>query len=117
MKHIIIPALFLSGLLLSTACSDQKTASDVPAAGAMKCGAGKCGANMAGGNAALAKKQQIILSQLREKDPRKPCVLNAKTVKALYDCVRDPETGRLSAKCGETKAPAMKCGAGKCGGN
>jgi len=89
--------------------------------GGMKCGAGKCGANMFDGNAALAKKQRNILSQMRENDPRKTCVLSAKSAKELYDCVRNKDSGKMSLKCGDGKCgtaqntAAMKCGAGKCG--
>ncbi len=110
-------------LTLSTGCSDQteqKKASLTE--GGMKCGAGKCGANMVDGNTLLAKKQRNILAQMRDDDPRKDCVMKAQSTKALYDCVRDPKTGKLTTKCGTGKCgdgmaskPAMKCGAGKCG--
>jgi len=87
----------------------------------MKCGAGKCGASMIDGNSALDKKKTNVLAQMREKDSRKDCVMNAKTTKAVYNCVRDPN-GRMltikcgTGKCGEAKAEStMKCGAGKCG--
>jgi len=117
MKKIPVWLLAAALLLLLTACNDRKK-SDAPTAGGMKCtGGGKCTGSLAGRNTSLAKKQQIILSQMRDDDPRRTCVMTAKSVQALYDCVRDPATGRLSAKCGEAKAPApMKCGAGKCGG-
>ena len=61
---------------------------------------------------------------MREDDPRKDCVINAKTTKAVYDCVRSPETKKMTLKCGagkcgnakkQKKMPVMKCGAGKCG--
>jgi len=108
--------LFLSG------CSNEKDAKKSTAPG-MKCGAGKCGANMFDGNAALAKKKKNILSQMRENDSRKDCVLQARTTKKLYNCVRDPKTKKMTLKCGEGKCgtamqapkPAMKCGVGKCG--
>jgi uncharacterized low-complexity protein len=104
-------------VLLLSACSEDKntTKSSAPA---MKCGAGKCGANMFDGNAALAKKKQNILAQMREDDPRKACVIKAKTTKETYNCVRNPNTGKMSLKCGEAaqaEKPVMKCGAGKCG--
>lgn len=75
----------------------------------MKCGAGKCGTNMSDGNSALLKKKKNILTQMSESDSRKDCVLKAKTTKAVYDCVRNAETGMMSLKCG-SKADAMKCG-------
>lgn len=90
----------------------------------MKCGAGKCGANMFDGNAALAKKKRNILSQMRDDDSRKTCVLEAKTTKVLYACIRDPKSNKLTTKCGSNKCgesmdqtvqESMKCGAGKCG--
>ncbi len=113
--------LFLAALLFS-ACSDEKKASRSSVPG-MKCGAGKCGANMFDGNAALAKKKRNILRQMRENDPRKECVHQAKSTKKLYDCVRDPKTKKMTLKCGEGKCGTsmkaekslMKCGAGKCG--
>lgn len=122
---LMVTAIFMA--LLATACSDSKTQTESKST--MKCGAGKCGANMIDGSSALAKKQRNILVQMRDDDPRKSCVLNAETTKALYDCVRDPETGRLSKKCGnDTKCGGgmkcggsmkcgadMKCGSGKCG--
>lgn len=90
----------------------------------MKCGAGKCGANMFDGKGALAKKKKNILSQMREDDPRKECVIKAKTTKETYNCVRSPKTKKLSLQCGadkcgsskeQKKMPSMKCGTGKCG--
>ncbi len=105
-------------LLLLGGCSSEKEKKKSDVAG-MKCGAGKCGANMFDSNKALGKKRKNILSQLRADDPRKDCVLKAKTTKSLYDCVRNPMTGRLSLKCGssasDTNGGSMKCGAGKCG--
>jgi len=115
------------GLLLVafSGCSDTKDAKGSKAPG-MKCGAGKCGANMFDGKGALAKKKRNILHQMREDDPRKDCVITAKTTKEAYDCVRSPETKKMTLKCGagkcgtakdQKKMPAMKCGAGKCGDN
>ena len=105
-------------LLLLGGCSSEKEKKKSDVTG-MKCGAGKCGANMFDSNKALGKKRQNILSQLREGDPRKDCVYNAKTTKSLYDCVRNPMTGRLLLKCGSSASKisgdTMKCGAGKCG--
>ena len=113
---VLLFALFISG------CSDEKKVTKTTAPG-MKCGAGKCGANMFDGNAALVKKKKNILRQMRENDPRKGCVKAAKSTKALYDCVRDPKTKKMTLKCGlgkcgtamKTPKPVMKCGAGKCG--
>ncbi|MCF6330618.1 MAG: hypothetical protein L3I99_03615 [Sulfurimonas sp.] len=92
--------------------------------GGMKCGAGKCGANMFDGNSALEKKKKNMLEQMRDNDSRKSCVINAKTTKEAYDCVRDKDSGILSVKCGTgkcgtsmTKESAMKCAPGKCGGS
>ncbi len=70
------------------------------------------------GNSALDKKKKNILSQMREDDSRKDCVIGAKSTKEAYDCVRDKETKKMTLKCGtgiSKKEPAMKCGAGKCG--
>jgi len=97
-------------------CSSQEPKEDKKTVTDMKCGAGKCGANMFDGSAALAKKKSNILKQMSVDDKRKDCVLKANTTKALYDCIRDPKTGKLSLKCGSNKKePAMKCGTGKCG--
>jgi hypothetical protein len=53
---------------------------------------------------------------MREDDSRRDCVTKAQNTKALYECVRDPEEGRLTTKCGVMKEGKMKCGAGKCSG-
>jgi len=112
-------------LLALSACSDTDKDANAKKAPGMKCGAGKCGANMFDGKGALAKKKKNILSQMRENDPRKECVINAKTTKEAYNCVRSPQSGKMSLKCGagkcgtdkeQKKMPAMKCGTGKCGG-
>jgi len=105
----------LAILVLGTAitgCSEKKEESSVTQ---MKCGAGKCGANMFNGSSALEKKKRNILKQMREDDSRKDCVINAKTSKATYDCVREPKGKKLTLKCGSTKKVQMKCGANKCG--
>jgi ascorbate-specific PTS system EIIC-type component UlaA len=96
MKQILFTTALLAALVALAGCSDQKKASDTPTAGAMKCGAGKCGANMVSGSSELAKKQRSILTQMSADDPRMGCVMNAQTVEAVYDCVRDPETGKLT---------------------
>lgn len=121
MKKIALVLLGAS-LLFLAGCSDNKGAKKSSAPG-MKCGAGKCGANMFDGNTALVKKKKNILKQMRKSDPREGCVKSAKSTKALYDCVRDPKTKKMTLKCGEGKCgtsmkapkPAMKCGVGKCG--
>jgi uncharacterized low-complexity protein len=111
MKVLLLTSILL---LILSGCGEKKE--EKSSAPEMKCGAGKCGANMFDGNSALAKKKKNILSQMREDDPRKECVLKAKTTKAAYNCVRDPQTQKLSLKCGMQKEePAMKCGTGKCG--
>ena len=114
-------------LVLSTGCDsrDDSAKESSPAAGGMKCGAGKCGANMFDGNAALVKKKANISKQMREDDPRRSCVAQAASTKEVYDCVRDPETGKMSKRCGVGKcgqamkasssSVSMKCGVGKCG--
>ena len=132
--------LLLGVTLTFSACSDNKEEAKGSASSGMKCGAGKCGANMFDGKGALAKKKKNILSQMRENDPRKECVIKAKTTKEAYECVKHKETNRMSTKCGTQKcgvgkcgdalkhdemmkeksdkeAPTMKCGAGKCGGD
>ena len=111
--------LLLSTTLLLAACSKTEKEPQGSVSGGMKCGAGKCGANMFDGRGALAKKRKNILSQMREDDPRKACVIAAKTTKEAYNCVRSPQTNRLTLKCGTkqkpTKQAVMRCGAGKCG--
>jgi len=103
-------------MLVLGGCSAQESKEGQKKVTDMKCGAGKCGANMFDGSAALGKKKANILKQMDEKDTRKDCVLNAKTTKELYDCVRDENTGKLSLKYeGSKKKAAMKCGTGKCG--
>jgi len=104
-------------LLVLGGCTSQDPKEGEKKVTDMKCGAGKCGANMFDGNAALTKKKKNILSQMREDDGRKECVLTAQTTKILYDCVRDEKTGKLSLKYGSAKKDvSMKCGSGKCGG-
>jgi len=117
----VLSSMLLLLLLLGTGqgCSsdrDERAKSSDSAGSTMKCGAGRCGAGMAGGNIVLAKKRMSILSQMREDDTRRDCVAKAQNTKALYDCVRDPEEGRLSIKCGVMKEGEMRCGAGKCSG-
>jgi len=63
--------------------------------GGMKCGAGKCGASMIKDSTSLGKKQMSILKQLKKDDKRIDCVKSAKSIKKVYDCVRDRESGRL----------------------
>ncbi|MDQ7043126.1 MAG: hypothetical protein Q9M34_06290 [Sulfurimonas sp.] len=141
MKNEKLLQLILATLLLGAlvGCSDSKDTKKSKTPG-MKCGAGKCGANMFDGKGALAKKKKNMLSQMRENDPRKECVIEAKTAKEAYACVKHKETNKMSTKCGTQKcgvgkcgdalkhdkmmkekpakdAPAMKCGAGKCGGD
>ena len=116
MQNIIISLILV---FFISACSNEKEAKK-SVGSSMKCGAGKCGANMFDGNIALAKKKKNILHQMREEDTRKDCVLKAKTTKAVYDCVRDVKTKKMTLKCGAPEITsksksAMKCGAGKCG--
>ena len=115
----MIKSLLLSTLILVafSGCGEKKEPPKTVGSG-MKCGAGKCGANMFDGNSALDKKKKNILSQMREDDNRKDCVIGAKSTKEAYNCVRDAQTNKLSLKCGTDvmkKEPAMKCGPGKCG--
>lgn len=112
---IKIVFLVLMTLFVLSGCSESEDRDVKGTSAGMKCGAGKCGANMFDGNSALIKKKNNILSQMRDNDIRKDCVIKAKTTKSTYDCVRNPETGKMSLKCG-SKVEDMKCGAGKCGG-
>jgi len=125
MKVKMIKKSLIASLLLFTliGCSNSEEAKGSASSG-MKCGAGKCGANMFDGKGALAKKKKNVLSQMRKDDPRKDCVIKAENTKEVYDCVRSPETKKMSLKCGagkcgdaanQEKMPTMKCGAGKCG--
>lgn len=105
-------------LAFNSGCNDKDDTAKASSAvgGGMKCGSGKCGASMFDGNAALAKKKANITLQMREDDPRRECVSKAKNTRALYDCVRDPESGKLTKRCGAMQEEeTMKCGAGKCG--
>jgi len=124
----ILPLSLLTITLIFTGCSDKEKDKSLTEGG-MKCGAGKCGSSMVDGSAVLVKKKMNILEQIGKKDKRRDCVLKAKTTKALYNCVRDPETGRLTSeethktfKTVEKKAPqkerniSMKCESGKCTG-
>ncbi|RLA67843.1 MAG: hypothetical protein DRQ78_02085 [Epsilonproteobacteria bacterium] len=112
--------LTLATLAMLSACSGEKQKESITEGG-MKCGPGKCGASMVDGSAVLVKKKMNILKQLQENDNRRECVLQAKTSKTLYDCVRVEKTGRLSKKCSTDntkkidKKSTMKCEAGKCG--
>ena len=119
----------LTVTLLLSGCTDKDDKKSLTEGG-MKCGAGKCGSSMVDGSAVLVKKKVNILDQLEKNDSRRDCVLKAKTTKALYNCVRDPETGRLTMKdtsntfkAVEKKVPKkeekseMKCAAGKCSGS
>jgi len=113
-KNLLLALLVLFSLSACDTKKEAKTANGT----SMKCGAGKCGANMFDATSALAQKKRNILNQMREDDTRKTCVLDALNTKALYACVRSPQSGKLTLKCGltqEKKKPAMKCAAGKCG--
>lgn len=120
MKFKLLIFLAVLTLLLLNGC-EKKEAKKESAAG-MKCGAGKCGANMFDGNLALDKKKKNILSQMRDDDTRKDCVINAPSTKSLYNCIREKDGKKLTTKCGSSKPKptmkndgAMKCAAGKCG--
>lgn len=113
--------LILIVMLAVSGCGDKEDRESKDKVSGMKCGAGKCGANMFDGNSALAKKKKNILSQIRENDPRKDCVIKAKTTRETYDCVRNPYTSKLTIKCGNgamaERSSVMRCGGGKCGGS
>ena len=89
MKYIFI----VLSLFLLISCNQKEKPKSM--AGGMKCGAGKCGASQSGGSTSLSKKRINILKQLKKDDNRSSCVKSAKTIKKLYDCVRDKESGRL----------------------
>ncbi len=125
MKTILSLSL-LTVTLIFTGCTDKDDKKSLTEGG-MKCGAGKCGSSMVDGSAVLVKKKINILDQITKEDKRRDCVLKAKTTKALYNCVRDPETGRLTIE-DNTKTfkavkkivpkkesnASMKCESGKC---
>ena len=121
MKLKILGTIIFTLALLS-GCNQKENKESITEGG-MKCGPGKCGASMVDGSAVLVKKKMNILNQLKEDDNRRDCVLNATTTKALYNCVRVTETGRLSTKCSadntkkipKKEVSTMKCEAGKCG--
>ena len=133
MKQTLLRLSLLTATLVMSGCSDKDKEKSLTEGG-MKCGAGKCGSSMVDGSAVLVKKKMNILDQMTKEDKRRDCVLKAKTTKALYNCVRDPKTGRLTVQENhkrtsfesnitvktEKKAPqkesksAMKCQAGKC---
>ena len=116
-------AVSLLSILLLAGCTDKEKKKSLTEGG-MKCGAGKCGSSMVDGSAVLVKKKMNMTAQMRKDDPRRECVLKAKTTKALYNCVRVTKTGRLSSKCSSenTKAKVIpkketsiaKCESGKC---
>ena len=95
-KLLIVTGLIILAL---SGCGEKKEPPKTVGSG-MKCGAGKCGANMFDGNSALDKKKKNILSQMRDNDSRKDCVIAASTTKEAYNCVRDKETKKMSLKCG-----------------
>ena len=106
MKKIDVICIGIVFIALLSGCSDKEKTKSLTETG-MKCGTGKCGANAANGSALLVKKKMNILDQMRKEDKRRECVLKASTTKALYACVRDPKTGRLSTKC-STKNTQVK---------
>ena len=117
MKSTLV-LFFLLGVNLGCSSDrDDRPKQGTTAGNGMKCGAGKCGANMFDSNAALSKKKANIVKQMQEGDPRRDCVINATTTKEVYNCVRDPETGKLSKSfsTNTSKESSMKCGVGKCG--
>jgi hypothetical protein len=90
---VLVFSLFMAG------CSDkEKQQEESLTDSGMKCGAGKCGASMVNGNSIVEKKKKNILSQMKADDSRKDCVLGANTTKALYNCLRDPKSGRVSSE-------------------
>ncbi len=127
MNHTKILSLSLLTItLILSGCSDKEKEKSLTEGG-MKCGAGKCGSSMVDGSAVLVKKKVNILDQMKKDDKRRDCVLKAKTTKALYNCVRDPKTGRMTVNGNVHAAPStakkalkkeanstMKCQAGKC---
>jgi len=100
MKKIFYFVLICS--LFTVGCSDKDINKEESLTeSGMKCGAGKCGASMVNGNSIVEKKKKNILSQMKEGDKRKDCVLLATTSKDLYNCLRNPKSDRISSKCGE----------------
>ncbi|MEA3419592.1 MAG: hypothetical protein U9Q90_09360 [Campylobacterota bacterium] len=115
LKRTILLVTLLTAAFIMVGCSDKEDDKVSLTESGMKCGAGKCGTSMVDGNSVVAKKKKNILSQMRRDDPRKDCVIKANSNKALYDCVRDPKSKRLTTKCGNANDDiTMKCGAGKC---
>ncbi len=133
-KYIFLSLSLITISTLFTGCNNKEKSKSLTEGG-MKCGAGKCGSSMVDGSAVLVKKKLNILNQMDKDDYRRTCVLEAKSTKALYNCVRDPDTGRLTIvpKKTNTTTPkstvivvkkalvkekdgTMKCQAGKCSG-
>ena len=107
--------LALITLVVLGGCTEKKESKRQVSEKSMKCGAGKCGAKMFDGDSALIRKKKNILSQMNKDDSRRECVIKAETTKTVYDCVRDPSTGKLTTTDTQQKS-SMKCGAQKCGG-
>jgi len=105
MKKAVLSVLVVSVVLGVGGCG--RDSGDHGKGSAMKCGAGKCGANMIDSESVLEKKRADITGQMREDDPRRGCVVKAQNTETLYDCIRDPETGKLTTRFGDGKSASQ----------
>ena len=105
--NILSLSLITLTLLTLSACSDKEKTKSLTEGG-MKCDPGKCGASMVNGSAVLVKKKMNILDQMRKDDTRRDCVLKTTSTKHLYDCIKDPRTGRITTKCSADNSVALQ---------
>ncbi|MBU1642404.1 hypothetical protein KKE54_03505 [bacterium] len=105
MKKVLLFVFVVSVVFVVGGCS--RDSGGHGKSNTMKCGAGKCGAKMIDRESALEKKRADITAQMREDDPRRGCVVKAQSIEILYNCIRDPKTGKLTMEFGEGKNAAQ----------
>ena len=101
MKNVVLFVFVVSIVLGVGGCG--RDSGGYEKSSSMKCGSGKCGANMIDSESVLEKKRADITGQMSKDDPRRGCVVKAQSIEILYDCIRDPKTGKLTTKFGEGK--------------